>query len=126
MGAMPYPVWGLLFAIQIARDYRLRGERLAASERRFHAIFDQTFQFMGLMTVDGTLIEVNQTALRFAGIRGEDVIGKLFWETPWWTHSVPLQERVRQACRPQPRARSSASKLRIEPATAGCASWISP
>jgi PAS domain S-box-containing protein len=96
-GALVYPLWVLLIAVQISRDYRLRGERLAVSERRFHAIFDQTFQFMGLMTVDGTLTAVNQTALGFAGIRGEDVIGQPFWETAWWMHSAPLQDRLRQA-----------------------------
>jgi len=37
-------------------------EVLAESERRFRAIFDQTFQFIGLMAVDGTMIEANKTA----------------------------------------------------------------
>jgi PAS domain S-box-containing protein len=96
-GAIHYPLWVLLFAVQIARVYRLRGDRLAVAQQRFHAIFDQTFQFIGLMSVDGTLLEVNQTALRFAGIRAEDAIGKPFWETAWWMHSAPLQEQLRQA-----------------------------
>jgi two-component system, NarL family, sensor histidine kinase UhpB len=49
------------------------------------------------MSVEGTLLEVNQTALIFAGIRAEDVIGKPFWETAWWMHSAPLQQQLRQA-----------------------------
>ena len=96
-GAIHYPLWVVLIALQIARDYRRRGDRLAAAQQRFRAIFDQTFQFIGLMSVDGTLLEVNQTALRFAGIRAEDVIGKPFWETAWWMHSALLQEQLRQA-----------------------------
>ncbi len=72
---------------------------LEASETRFRAIFDQTFQFIGLMKTDGTLIEVNRSALQFAGIREEDVLGKLFWDTPWWTHSPELQNRLREAVR---------------------------
>jgi PAS domain S-box-containing protein len=97
VGALPYAVWVLLFAVLIARDYHRRGERLAATQQRFRAIFDQTFQFIGLMSVDGTLLEANQTALGFAGIRAEDVIGKPLWETAWWAHSAPLQEQLRQA-----------------------------
>jgi PAS domain S-box-containing protein len=97
LGAIHYPLWALLLAVQIARDYSLRGERLAASQQRFRAIFDQTFQFIGLVSVDGTLLEVNQTALRFAGIRADDVVGKPFWETAWWTHSAALQAQLRQA-----------------------------
>ena len=29
----------------------------------------------------------NRTALELAGVEAQDVVGKLFWETPWWTHS---------------------------------------
>jgi PAS domain S-box-containing protein len=72
---------------------------LEASKTRFRAIFDQTFQFIGLMKTDGTLIEANRSALQFAGIREEDVLGKLFWDTPWWTHSPQLQNRLREAVR---------------------------
>jgi PAS domain S-box-containing protein len=68
---------------------------LRESERRFHAIFDQTFQFTGLMALDGTLIEANRASQEFVG--AEDVIGKPFWETPWWTHSPELQEKLRAA-----------------------------
>jgi PAS domain S-box-containing protein len=75
---------------------RKRAEQaLHESERRFRAIFDQTFQFIGLMTVDGTLIEANRTALEFSGVEESDVIGKPFWETPWWIHSHELQEKLR-------------------------------
>ena len=72
---------------------------LRESETRFRAIFDQTFQFIGLMKTDGTLIEANRSSLQFAGIREQDVLGKLFWDTPWWTHSPDLQNRLREAVR---------------------------
>ncbi|MCX6992812.1 MAG: PAS domain S-box protein [Kiritimatiellaeota bacterium] len=70
---------------------------LKASEQKTRAIFDQTFQFIGMMTTDGTLIEANRSALEFSGIEASSVLGKPFWETPWWTHSPELQEKVRQA-----------------------------
>ena len=37
--------------------------------------------------------------LKFAGIAAEDVVGKPFWETPWWTHAPELQDRLREAVR---------------------------
>ncbi|MGA7874214.1 MAG: PAS domain S-box protein [Desulfoferrobacter sp.] len=77
---------------------RVRAEEaLRDSERKFRAIFDQTYQFIGLMTPDGTLMEANRTALGFSGITESEVIGKPFWETPWWIHSKELQERLRKA-----------------------------
>lgn len=74
-------------------------EDLRESERRFRAIFDQTFQFIGLMRPDGTLIEANRTALEFIGVAASDVIDKPFWETPWWSHSPELQKRLAEAVR---------------------------
>ena len=67
------------------------------SGRKFRAIFDQAYQFLGLLSIDGKVIEINKTALKFCGVEEADVIGKPFWETPWWTHSPRLQQEVRQA-----------------------------
>jgi sigma-B regulation protein RsbU (phosphoserine phosphatase) len=52
---------------------------------------------MGLLKPDGTVIKINPTA--YGVIKGKEsgVIGKLFWETPWWSHSPEQQERLRQA-----------------------------
>jgi PAS domain S-box-containing protein len=88
----------VVIALQMV-DNRRRHARLVTAEQRFRAIFDQTFQFIGLLDVSGTLLEMNQTALAFAGARHDDVVGKPFWETPWWTHSPELQARVRAAVR---------------------------
>jgi PAS domain S-box-containing protein len=68
-------------------------EALRKSEERFKAIFNSTFQFTGLMTPDGILIEANRSALDFAGISKEDVLNKPFWETHWWRGN---EARVKQ------------------------------
>ncbi|MBD2456440.1 PAS domain S-box protein [Nostoc sp. FACHB-87] len=70
---------------------------LQASERRFRGIFNNSFQFIGLLSVDGTLLEANQTALDFAGMKPEDVINRPFWDTHWWTISPETQEQLKQA-----------------------------
>ncbi len=72
-------------------------EALVESERRFHAIFDQTFQFIGLMKPDGTLLEANNTILQFAGLRREDVVNRPFWEARLWTVSPETQSLLRAA-----------------------------
>ena len=60
---------------------------LRTSEQKFRAIFDQTFQLIGLTTPGGIMLEANQTALAFCGIGESEVLGRPFWETPWWAHS---------------------------------------
>ena len=75
--------------LQVARE-------LEESERRFRAIFNSTYQFIGLLNPEGNVLEVNQTALDFIGSTNADLAGKQFWETPWWTHSPLLQKRLRE------------------------------
>ncbi|MBI4490458.1 MAG: PAS domain S-box protein [Deltaproteobacteria bacterium] len=77
---------------------RKRAEQaLQESQRRFRGIFDQTFQLTGLLKPDGTLLEANQTALDFRRLKRSDVIGRPFWETPWWDISTETQNRLRAA-----------------------------
>ncbi|MBX9595206.1 MAG: response regulator [Roseomonas sp.] len=78
-------------ALAAARD------QLAESEDRFRAIFNSTFQFIGLLTPDGTLLEVNDTALGFGGVTRAEVIGRKVWETRWFAMGEATQERTRAA-----------------------------
>jgi PAS domain S-box-containing protein len=71
---------------------------LSASERKFRAIFNQTFQFTGMLSVEGILLETNQTALDFGGLQLEDVVGKPLWDCYWWTVSPETQAQVKLAC----------------------------
>jgi PAS domain S-box-containing protein len=66
-------------------------------ERRFEAIFNNTYTFVGLMEPDGTLIEANETALSFGGLDRDDVVGKRLWETYWVQSNDETQTAVKQA-----------------------------
>jgi len=70
---------------------------LLQSEVQFEAVFNQTFQFMGILTPDGTTRSINQTALDFAGAKEEALVGRKFWETPYWSHSEAVQLKVKHA-----------------------------
>jgi PAS domain S-box-containing protein len=90
----------VICAIEMVEDVteRLVIEKdLQNSEKKIRALLDQTFQFIALLLPDGTLIDVNESALEFSGIKKSDVSGKPFWEGPWWTHSVKLQEKLKAA-----------------------------
>ena len=70
---------------------------LRESEQRLRAIFDGTYEYIGLLAPDGTLLETNRASLEFAGYTREGVIGQPFWDTPWFTGSPGAQEAVRRA-----------------------------
>ncbi len=77
---------------------RKQAERaLLESEKRFHAIFDQSFRYVGLLKPDGRLIEVNRAFLDAGGLCKQDVLERPFWEAHWWSHDREEAQRCRQA-----------------------------
>jgi PAS domain S-box-containing protein len=72
-------------------------EAVQDAELRLRAIFDHTFQFMGVLTPDGVVLEVNRAALEFGGLQADEVVGRYFWETGWWHGSPAEQERLRES-----------------------------
>jgi two-component system sensor kinase FixL len=72
---------------------------LAVSEQRFRTIFNSSYQLIGILGPDGTLLEANQTALDLGGLKQEDVIGRPFWDTYWWRYSTEVQDRLKAAIR---------------------------
>jgi PAS domain S-box-containing protein len=70
---------------------------LRDSEARLRAIYDGTREYLGLISADGTLLDCNRAALEFAGNTRDEVVGELFWETPWFAHTPGAPERVRAA-----------------------------
>jgi PAS domain S-box-containing protein len=82
------------------RDITVRKEaetKLAASEKRLRDILDSLYGFVGLYTLDGTVLYVNRAPLEAAEVRVEDVVGKPFWETYSWSHCAEERVRLRDA-----------------------------
>jgi PAS domain S-box-containing protein len=74
-----------------------RTAELQAKEARLRAIFETSYTYQGLMALDGTLLDANATSLAGIGARLNDVVGKPFWETPWFTGTPGMTETVRGA-----------------------------
>ena len=70
---------------------------LAAAFDLQRMMFDQTFQFMGLLDPKGTVLQVNRTALDLVGRTAGEVVGKRLWEAPSWTHDPRQQDVVQDA-----------------------------
>ncbi len=62
-------------------------EALRESESRLRAIFDGTYEFIGLLDPAGTLLEANRASLEFIGVSREEVVGRPFLDSPWFAHS---------------------------------------
>jgi len=93
-------ILGILFLFIATRRLRLQVERkvqeLRKNETKFRALFDNSNQLMGLLNCDGTMVAANFTALSLIGASENQVIGKSFWDTPWWRHSLELQLELKE------------------------------
>lgn len=78
-------------------ERKITEKKLMVSERNYNAIMHDPSTFIGTTKPDGTLITANGAALTFIGKELKDVKGKKFWDTPWWEHSIILQERLKQS-----------------------------
>lgn len=67
----------------------------AIANAKFRAFFEQGALFAGIMDVDGTILEPNRLSWEGCGYAREQVIGKPFWEGPWWTPRPALVERIK-------------------------------
>ncbi|SDY54055.1 PAS domain S-box-containing protein [Halobellus clavatus] len=80
-------------------ERKKRESELRRSERRFQAIFDDPNLLVGLTAPDGTVEEVNTTALRYVDADRADIVGMPLPETPWWDgeSNVDAWEAIEQA-----------------------------
>ncbi|HTZ77060.1 MAG TPA: PAS domain-containing protein, partial [Stellaceae bacterium] len=74
-----------------------RTSELQSKEARLRTIFETSYTYQGLIAPDGTLLDANATALAGIAATLRDVIGKPFWETPWFTGTPDMPEVVRAA-----------------------------
>ncbi len=65
--------------------------------RSLRGMLDGAFAFVGLLSADGVLIDANHATVEALGLRREDVIGKPFWETYYWSHERASREMMRDA-----------------------------
>jgi|GEM_PF-4599130 len=77
-----------LLSSQIEQDLRDR-------EREVRDVLDNLPTFVALIDTDGTVRWVNRAPLQAGGLTPEDVVGRKFWDCPWWTHDPAQIARVR-------------------------------
>ncbi|QIB74090.1 PAS domain S-box protein [Halogeometricum borinquense] len=81
--------------VKVIRDMTERKRR----ERRLDAVFNRTFQLMGLMKPDGTVLKVNDAAIEFSGVEREKLVGKHLWEETWWDANQENVDEMKDAIR---------------------------
>lgn len=66
---------------------------LSQREKQFRLMFEYAHEFIGLITADAILLEINATALQFIDTKREAVINLPLWDTPWVQLSPHTKEQ---------------------------------
>jgi PAS domain S-box-containing protein len=69
---------------------------LEKNDLKLRGLFNQSFQYTCIVSLEGVLEDINQSGLDFAGCVSDDVIGKPFWEASWFSHDIDVQQRVKE------------------------------
>jgi PAS domain S-box-containing protein len=81
----------------LERQVEARTAELRAGEARLRAIFETNYQYQGLMSPNGILLDANRTSLDGIQANLGDVVGKPYWETPWFSETPDMPARIRDA-----------------------------
>jgi PAS domain S-box-containing protein len=77
-------------------ERRRAEEALEESKRFFSGTLDNLLTFIGVLEPNGKVIFVNNTPLDAAGLKQEDVVGKMFYDTYWWAHSEEARQTIKK------------------------------
>ncbi|NHN59304.1 MULTISPECIES: PAS domain-containing protein [Halorussus] len=87
---------GLSVYFRNVSERKERQQELREKERRFEAVFEDPNILVGLLNPDGTVLDINHTAMEYIDADLAEVTGEPFWETPWWGKGDEIQDDVRK------------------------------
>lgn len=87
---------GAVIAMRDISTQRAKDSELEKSEAKLSAIFNQSSLFQGLMDADGTVLDINESALNSCGYNRDIEIGKKFWDTSWWNQDPKISNYIHE------------------------------
>ena len=69
---------------------------MGLGDEHLRRVLDNLTAFVGVLTPDGTVVEVNGAPLKAGGIPASEVLGKKAWDCYWFSFSAESQERLRE------------------------------
>lgn len=89
-----------VLALSVDITHRRESERVIKNnEERFRAIFNQTYQFSGILNLEGDIIAINRTALSTFAKTEAEVLNTPFYEAEWWGDDSKTREWLINAIR---------------------------
>ncbi len=83
--------------IAVVRNITVRKQAeaaLSASEQKFRSIFNSTVLFIGLLSPEGKILDINEAALQVADVAIDAVVGQYLWQGCWFSGLLDSQQRL--------------------------------
>lgn len=87
----------VLSQIQDIHPQKLAEEKSRSQARLYESIFSSAFTFMGLLSAEGTLLEVNTNTQVLTGLSKDLILHQPFDKSYWFQGLPEQQERIREA-----------------------------
>lgn len=102
--ATPEGDWGLVchfydLSERVKQQYDLEMDQAYKERaiRELQAVIDNSMAFIAFLDPSGSIYEVNQPALVAGGLTRNNVIGRPFWKTRWWSYDTKSAEKLKAA-----------------------------
>ena len=83
---------------RLLQNQKIKREKVNA-DRRFHTLFEQSTQWLFLLSNEGVLIDVNKTAMGFITEDKTSVIARSFCDSPWYASSLNAKDIIKSGLR---------------------------
>jgi PAS domain S-box-containing protein len=92
---------------------------LSVEDNQLRSVLDAIFAFVGLFSLGGVILDVNEAPLAASTLRREDVVGRRFVDMPWFAHSALERARIAEAIATAGRGQRVRMETRIRSARDG-------
>ncbi|EFH88036.1 PAS/PAC sensor signal transduction histidine kinase [Ktedonobacter racemifer DSM 44963] len=106
---------GLAVLFQENTEPKRFQDALRQSEQKYLNLLESVSDRMAVLTPEGLVLEINQRPLADSLCQREEVVGKPFIETPWWSYDPAVQQQLHTAIEQASRGKSVHFEARIHP-----------
>ncbi|WP_034632007.1 cache domain-containing protein [Maridesulfovibrio bastinii] len=87
----------LILTLYTVNQGRRAGEEIREKAELVEGVFYASFQGMSVISPEGVILASNKASLDVIEADEADVVGRMYWETPWWDYSSDMMETIRSS-----------------------------
>ena len=88
---------GVVLVFRNVAERRQAAKLIRQSQERLNSIYNTSLEYIGILSREGRVLDCNRASLEFAGNARADVVGRFFWDCPWFTGTPGMPEMVHAA-----------------------------